>query len=147
MSPLESKLKSEGLRLTEARRQIFSVLTGASKALSAKDIFQTLIENSAKADLVSVYRNLELFQRLGIVHEVVAGKFAVCEHRHSDVHEHIHVVSVCEVCGDSSELNQHDHNTCELLNDLKTSVAILTAVKSITLKGHCQTCAPANTSQ
>jgi Fe2+ or Zn2+ uptake regulation protein len=139
MTQLEQRLKSEGLRCTEARRQVFSALKQSDKALSAKDVYLSL-ESVGSADLVSVYRNLELFQSLGLIHEVVAGKFAICEHDHSHSHEHVHLVSVCESCGSSSELGGHSDGVCDLVNSLKLNASGLQLLKSVTLKGLCQAC-------
>ncbi|NQZ02821.1 MAG: transcriptional repressor [Bdellovibrionales bacterium] len=139
MKQLEQKLKQEGLRCTDARRQVFTALQASSKAQSAKDVFAAL-DSKASVDLVSVYRNLELFQKLGLVHEVMSGKFALCGHDHKHSDNHVHVVSVCESCGDSSELEAHAPGVCEFVNGLKANTSGLELLKSVTLKGLCPSC-------
>lgn len=147
MKRLELKLKDEGLRFTEARRQVFGALESSSKALSAKEIHESLQSTfQGSADLVSVYRNLELFQKLGMVHEVFSGKFAVCEHGGHGGDTHVHVVSVCEQCGESSEIEDHASELCKTLNSLKASAPGLNEVKSVTLRGLCMTCKSTNAS-
>lgn len=63
-------LASRGIRSTPLRRAILGVLLEAATPLSWKDTFIRL-RRRAKADKVSLYRNLALFERSGLVHKVL----------------------------------------------------------------------------
>ncbi|MEO0335038.1 MAG: transcriptional repressor [Pseudomonadota bacterium] len=139
MNRLEAKLKSEKMRCTEARRQVFATLSSAKKALSVKEIYETM-KKTCGTDLVSVYRNLELFQQLGLVHEVYPGRFSLCEHDGDSQPHHVHVVSVCEDCGASEELEGHSRDICKVVNSLKSKASGLENLKSVTLRGLCSEC-------
>lgn len=66
---LEVIFAREGLRLTEPRRAVFRLLTKSHEPLSIADI----VKRAPKADRVSVYRTIDLFDRLGIVRSVSFG--------------------------------------------------------------------------
>ena len=59
------KLKKEGLRITEQRRAILTVLASVDQPKSAEETFAILPEDSC--DLVTAYRCLEQFEKVGVV--------------------------------------------------------------------------------
>lgn len=136
---LETKLKESGLRLTGPRKVVYTQLSKSSKALSAKELFERIEAHSeANADLASVYRNLDLFSEIGIVHEVFSGKYSLCAQ--ADHKGHVHVVTVCSRCGQANEVKSHSEGLCSLMNSLKKQTGQLKSVSSITLQGLCGSC-------
>ena len=97
-APLLAKhLKNRGLKITGARLKILDILEHSTKPLTAKDIFKQL---RLKADLATLYRNLESLSKLGLINEVkISSKEAYYENpnRH---HHHI----VCESCGKMADV-------------------------------------------
>lgn len=93
-------LKQEGYKLTQPRREILEVLS--SNPLSAQEISDTLMKKGSEVDLVTIYRTLELFNKLGFTrkiqfeektsrYELIAGQ------KH---HHHL----VCQECGDVKDV-------------------------------------------
>lgn len=73
-------LREQGLRISAARRLILQALFAAAGPLSAEQITETAedtaadgAEQDASLDAASVYRNLEAFERAGVVRHVHLG--------------------------------------------------------------------------
>ena len=62
--------KEHGLRLTRQRRLIFSILESAQTHLNAKQILELAQRLEPSIDQVTIYRNLSLLKRLGVVDEL-----------------------------------------------------------------------------
>jgi Fur family ferric uptake transcriptional regulator len=62
--------KEQGLRLTRQRRLIFSILESAQTHLNAKQILELAQRFEPSIDQVTIYRNLGLLKRLGVVDEL-----------------------------------------------------------------------------
>ena len=63
-------LQRHGLRLSAARRIVLAALYAADGPLSAEQIADGVGGRVPRSDVASVYRNLETFERLGIVRHV-----------------------------------------------------------------------------
>lgn len=87
-----ARLKQEGLRMTKPREKILDVLQSTSVPLSAEDIQRDI----DSIDLVTVYRNVETFLHLGVVHRIIleGGKQVFQIESHSHHHHHI----ICREC-------------------------------------------------
>jgi len=75
-----SVLRAQGLRISTARRLVLQALFAAAGPLSAEQITETAespvgggAEQEASLDAASVYRNLEAFERAGVVRHVHLG--------------------------------------------------------------------------
>jgi Fur family ferric uptake transcriptional regulator len=64
-------LRARGLRISAARRQVIDALFAAEGPVSAE-----ALARSTKADLASVYRNLDALEQAGIAHHVHVGHAA-----------------------------------------------------------------------
>lgn len=62
--------KKKELRLSGARLALYEFLAKHDRPLSINKLVTSL---SAHADRASIYRNIELFERIGIVHKVYTG--------------------------------------------------------------------------
>lgn len=69
MDQLETLFRTHSLRLTNPRREVFSILEKTSTPL----FIQNIIEAAKDSDRTSIYRTLELFSRLGIVQVIPTG--------------------------------------------------------------------------
>lgn len=99
---LAAGLRARGRRLTRTRKAILEVLERARFPLTAADVHRLLTEAGVSADLVTVYRTLNVLKDLGLVApiELQEGQFRY-EIRHGrDHHHHIR----CRGCGKIADL-------------------------------------------
>jgi Fur family ferric uptake transcriptional regulator len=92
--PAAQTLRAAGLAVTAARRQVYEVLSGRDRPLSAGEVFDVLRARGSGLGLPSVYRVLRSFATARVVH-VFAGeeqRFRVCTPG-----PHVHLV--CRGCG------------------------------------------------
>ena len=96
-SELIAALRSAGLRVTGQRRRICAVLAeSAGEHLSASDIVERVGQPDGTLDLSTVYRTLEAFEGLGLLHHVHLGHGPGIYHL-SEKADHHHLL--CENCG------------------------------------------------
>ncbi len=94
---LIAALRSAGLRITGQRRLICAVLAqSAGEHLSAADIIERVGRPTGTLDLSTVYRTLEAFEELGLLHHVHLGHGPGIYHL-SERADHHHLL--CERCG------------------------------------------------
>mgnify|MGYP001025393639 CR=1 FL=1 len=92
---LQQKLHQQGLRLTQPRRTVLSILEGAQVPLSPQTIHERTLETGQEIGLVTVYRTLELLDEFNLVRRV---------HGPSGCHGYVlsspghHHTLVCEIC-------------------------------------------------
>jgi Fur family ferric uptake transcriptional regulator len=95
--PLAERLRERGLRLTPQRERVLAAVTALEHA-TPEAIGARLREEAgpggAAPDTSTVYRNLELLERLGLVWHTHLGKGAPVYH--AAEHPHLHVV--CHSC-------------------------------------------------
>jgi|FLYM01.1.fsa_nt_gi Fe2+ or Zn2+ uptake regulation protein len=146
---LNQSLKDKNLRVTQARLQVFDILSGSRHALSPKEVFEKITHTSkSSTDLVSVYRNLSLFSEIGIAHRFQDGKYSICKHDHlsdhqdhdHEQHQEVHLLINCLKCGRSREIDTHSIEICQLATQLRKFSKPLKELNSIVLQGICQTC-------
>ena len=94
-------LREYNLKDTQSRRFVLKALMHFQKPASHKDIHHWIKEQDAATNLVTVYRTLETFERLGIVHRhPSSGGFILCS---MDGEEGHHGFLRCEECGKVEE--------------------------------------------
>ena len=138
MNRLTKLLKSKSLRTTQPREELFYFLVRQDEALSPREIFKKIKSNS-QTDLASVYRNLNLFEELELVHKFQNGEFILCCQDHNE-EEHIHVVNHCMECGSSEELKSHNKALSGLANKFKGFSKKMKNIQTILVQGQCEKC-------
>ena len=97
-APLAERLRARGLRLTAQRTQVLAAVTelehATPEAIGAR-LREAAGPDGAAPDTSTVYRTLELLERLGLVWHTHLGKGAPIYH--ASEHPHLHVV--CASCG------------------------------------------------
>jgi Fur family ferric uptake transcriptional regulator len=68
-----SELRNRGMRLSSARRLVLEMLFRVAHPLTADEIADGLDGQVPESDRASVYRNLEVFEELGVVRHVHLG--------------------------------------------------------------------------
>jgi Fur family transcriptional regulator, ferric uptake regulator len=94
MSSIKHQLTAAGLRLTKPRLEIFAALD--HKPQSIVEISHKLIKQKLRINIVTIYRTLESFVKLGLVAQTQfkdqIAVFELADHQH---HHHV----LCESCG------------------------------------------------
>lgn len=96
-------LSSNGYRFTTAREATFKLLISPKP----QTIRQILNKAHGKVDSVSVYRNIDVFEKLGIVHRIYVGwKYKI--ELSDEFIEHHHHLS-CLLCGKVIDIEDEKH--------------------------------------
>ena len=107
MNTTEKILQQKALRITPMRQLVLEYFIAKNKILGLIDLENVF----PRADRITIYRTLKIFEEKGIVHRIEDGqsevKYALCkvdcsEDRHIDDHPHFH----CLNCGDISCLEE-----------------------------------------
>lgn len=103
----ESKqlLKKNGLKITQARLNLLDVFKHSKKPLSIKEIAQRFNQNNV--DLVTLYRNVESLQSLGIVKKIYLKDREVYYELTGGAHHH-HLI--CTNCGKLEDVQVQEMN-------------------------------------
>jgi len=93
-----NKLSKYCCRLTKPRQVILDVLAHAGKHLGAKQIHEAVSKISSNIGLATVYRNLELLVRIGLVWKFGAGgdkaMYELAKNPEENHHHHL----ICKTC-------------------------------------------------
>lgn len=93
-------LKDNGYKITGPRVAILEVLAKAETALSTHDIEKRIPKN-IPANVVTVYRVLEVLEKLGIAHRIHTKEgYVRCDF---ELRRGCHYFAVCNKCGRTSE--------------------------------------------
>jgi Fur family transcriptional regulator, ferric uptake regulator len=136
-APLAERLRAHGLRLTAQRQRVLEAV-GALEHATPEAIGARLREEAGPAgaapDTSTVYRTLEVLERLGLVWHTHLGKGAPVYH--AAEHPHLHVV--CSSCGEIASADP------ELLagaaERLATELGFTVDVGHVALSGTCRAC-------
>ncbi len=96
-------LSSNGYRLTVAREAIFKLLISPEP----QSISQIIAKATGKVDRVSVYRNIEVFEKLGIANRVYVGWKYKIELSDNFIAHHHHLS--CLACGKVIDIKDEKH--------------------------------------
>lgn len=96
---LVAQLRSEGARVTTARRLVLTALVDGSMHPTAEELLATVRRMAPDIHASTVYRNLEELERLGVVMHAHFGHGAATYHLATEAHGHL----VCESCGTTVE--------------------------------------------
>ncbi|GAB3355193.1 Fur family transcriptional regulator [Modestobacter lapidis] len=136
--PLAAQLRARGLRLTTQRQRVLAAVSalehGTPEEIGAR-LRAEAGPDGAAPDTSTVYRTLELLERLGLVWHTHLGKGAPVYH--AAEHPHLHVV--CQECGQISSVDPTllDAAAERLAADLGFTVD----VGHVALSGTCRACA------
>jgi Fur family ferric uptake transcriptional regulator len=96
-------LRHRGLRLSAARRIVLEALFAAGRPITAEEVAAGIDGRVPPSDLASVYRNLEVLERLGLVRHLHLGHGPSLYAVGGDHHDLV----ACERCGASARLSPH----------------------------------------
>jgi Fur family ferric uptake transcriptional regulator len=124
-SELTQALHDQGLRLTRSRRAVLQVLSASSEHLKVAEVHRRARRIEPRVGLASVYRTMDLLERLHLV------KHVHMEHRHrhyARITEHHGHHLVCNGCGLVVEFTD-----CQLERLART----LARRTKFQIEGHC----------
>ena len=135
--PLAAQLRARGLRLTSQRQRVLAAVAALEHGTPEEIHARLRAEagpDGAAPDTSTVYRTLELLERLGLVWHTHLGKGAPVYH--SAGHRHLHVA--CATCGDviSVDPGVLDSAAERLLDEIGFTVD----VGHVALSGTCRAC-------
>lgn len=126
-------LKKHGHSLTQPRLRVFEALQETNEPITVVDLADQLLS----VDKVSVYRTIDIFEKIGVVHRVWTGFKSKIELAEAFSSHHHHFT--CLKCGRTIPLE-----SAVLEQDLKGLELIygFTLLQhSVELGGHCSDCA------
>ncbi len=131
---LQEILTQHGYRLTTARKTTFQLLDTPEPQAMA-DIITRARSN---IDRVTVYRNVELFEKLGIVHRVMAGWKYKLELSDNFISHHHHMS--CTNCGTLIDIAD-DAQIKAFIHAVSTKHNFTVQKHSFEIEGQCHDCA------
>jgi len=125
-------LKTRGFKLTRQRRLVFDALAKSGPVSNARlgDELQNAL------DRATVYRTIELFERIGVVQRIWTGWKSQVELSEAFVPHHHH--AVCRICGAHIEINSIGLE--KELRQLAGELQFTLEDHSVDLIGVCKNC-------
>jgi len=128
-------LSKQGYRLTPQRLMILSAIENSSDHISAEEIYTQVVARYPNVNISTVYRTLELLERLGTVTKTDLGGGRVRYHPAEKGHHH-HLV--CRECGAVSDL---DESVLASLKDtLIREYGFIADLRHLAILGRCVNC-------
>jgi Fur family transcriptional regulator, zinc uptake regulator len=131
---LRNACEVHNVRATLVRKNLFDLLR-AESPISVSSFFE--ITKTKGFDTVSVYRTLDLFRELDIMHEHGVGRQRILQAR-TEFDAHHHFIS-CEKCGTTREF-EDDSIEFQLSNVAAENGFPRIMSHYLEIKGLCQTC-------
>ena len=124
-------LREAGYSLTHARLRVFETLLG-SEPLSMRDI----IMHTSGVDRASIYRTIDLFERLGIAQRLHTGwKYKIeLTDKFAEHHHHL----TCTRCGRTVSMNETELEI--LIETLAAQHGFTATAHQIEIQGLCAVC-------
>lgn len=130
---IATALKKSGHSVTKSRQAVFNALTDTGPITMA----QLVNKVRAHADRASVYRTVELFEKLGIVNRLQIGwKYKL---ELSDLFTEHHHHATCLQCGTILSLDE-DEMLEQGISQLAQSAGFQLTAHSLEIRGICKTC-------
>jgi Fur family transcriptional regulator, ferric uptake regulator len=134
---LKETLKDGGYSLTNARQQVFNALTD-SDTLSMNQLVRKL---QHKMDRASVYRTIDLYEKLGIVNRLQIGWKYKLELSQDFADHHHH--AACMQCGKVIAFEEAE-DLQEQIEQIAKNLHFSVASHSLEIRGLCPTCQSTN---
>lgn len=96
VSSITNALRSNGFRLTAARKSIVAALVNTEGHVSADELVEVVHERSPGVGRMTVYRTLEVLTGLGLIRPVYQGSAAARYVLLADGHHHHMICSQCQ---------------------------------------------------
>jgi Fur family ferric uptake transcriptional regulator len=135
---LQAQFAERGIRMTQQRRAILSVMETASKHLDVPQILRKAQKLDASVDRSTVYRTLQLLKRHGLIDELdlmhINGEGHYYERKLN--RDHIHMA--CLRCGKISEFVSDIFE--KLKGQVERDCRFRIVMSRLEIGGYCATC-------
>ena len=135
---LQAELAARGVRMTQQRRAILSVMEMAKKHLGAGQILRKAQKLDASVDRSTVYRTLDLLKRQGLIDELdlmhLQGEGHYYERKVGTGHIHM----ACLRCGKITEFKSELFDS--LKQQLERECRFNIVVARMEIGGYCSAC-------
>ena len=121
--------------VTPQRRLLLSIMREAGRHLDAKEVYRRASERDPNISLATVYRNLRVFEKQGLINERHLGQ-ARCYYEMKRLGEHQHLV--CEACGQVIEFESPLIR--KLVAEVQRKNNFSVTKVELYLEGHCYKC-------
>ncbi len=129
------KLKEAGYKMTGPRMAVLHVFEKANIPLSAYDIEERIPEN-IPVNVVTIYRVLSVFEKLGITHRIHTKEgYVRCDFEDK---AGCHYFAICSECGRADEFIQ---DQCEMESIIPKNLPYKSLSHLSEMSGVCNTCA------
>ncbi|MHB1712597.1 MAG: Fur family transcriptional regulator [Acidimicrobiales bacterium] len=132
-------IRLSGGRITVDRRAVVEALNSSDDHLTAEELAEAVWAKHPDINLATIYRTLELFERLDIAFHVHIGHGPSRWHLAGQIHHHL----VCEVCDKVIEVP--DSTFDPLRARLAEATGFVVDPHHFSLSGTCAECAGAAT--
>jgi Fur family ferric uptake transcriptional regulator len=135
---LQAELATRGVRMTQQRRAVLSVIETAKKHLDASQILRKAQRLDAAVDRSTVYRTLRLLKRHGMIDELDLMHLEGERHYYERKPGRDHIHMACLRCGKISEFMSEifDSLKQQLERDCRFSIV----VARLEVGGYCSAC-------
>lgn len=132
----KSYCQEKGARLTPLRERVYEILLHQDSAIGAYDLLDELRKTDDNAKPPTVYRALDFFLELGLVHKVEStNAFMACHHFGCS---HPVQFLICDTCGDVQEIQSS--GVKETLEAQAEQNSFIILRQTIEAHGVCQKC-------
>jgi len=133
------KLRSSGLKITEARKELVSTILTFKNPFTADDVQHALTDMNYKVHRATVYRDLLQFIQVGVLKElIIKGSSAHYYELETNSHHHHFVCQVClrmtDVTPDKVETALHEYEVVLQQSGLQVNT------HQLKFYGVCQAC-------
>lgn len=133
---MHARIREAGLRLTMPRRAICAVLAAnGEEFVSSSDVLAAVERDTGPIDPSTVYRTLDEFARIGLVHHVHHGNQPGQWHLTVN-HDHLHLV--CEECGKTELVPTEQVQS--MLDLFEETYRFRAYLHHFAVLGRCETC-------
>ncbi|MBD3414105.1 MAG: transcriptional repressor [Candidatus Aminicenantes bacterium] len=116
------RFRGSGSRWTAPREAILNLLSKTSKHMSAKEIYQALLRIYPGIGLTTVYRTLDLLEKMGFLNKIPLGsgenKYELITESDQTHHHHL----ICTQCGKIIDYTDFVDEELELIKKTEKSL-------------------------
>jgi Fur family transcriptional regulator, ferric uptake regulator len=137
ISLLRARLAENGYQMSKARQAVFKLLISAEP----QTMREILDKAAGSVDRVSVYRNIDVFEKIGIVHRVYIGWKYKLELSDEFVGHHHHLS--CLNCGKVIDIGDEKHLE-GFISELADKYGFTPRRHQFEVDGYCKNCKDAS---